>query len=382
VTLLLSAGGCAAFSRSIPPASRLISLSPSPTIARVITTPGPILSARAPTGVSAELFFIVDRLGRRTLVHLPLSCVMAGSECPDRLEEIPDYPTSDVVAPLVWSPDGHLAVLVSRPSPDQVQQLVLFHADGPGFDPLTLGNDGAQEASDPAWSPDGHWIAFVGWEASRTDIVVVRADGFETRSLTSGLSGVMESPSWINATTLAFVRVVGSESLLYSVDINSALPTPLALDARNVRDPAASPDGTRIAFVAGDLGQTSLFLANSDGAAGALAASVPNGAASNPLWSPDGQWIAFVVDPQQGQADPALYAVRHDGKDLRRIADVPAWAPVWLPDGRSLIFETLEEGHFRLWLASVPEGAASPLSLPGQLAPQSEEDWMAASWRP
>jgi len=307
---------------------------------------------------------------------------MAGSECPDRLEEIPDYPTSDVVAPLVWSPDGHLAVLVSRPSPDQVQQLVLFHADGPGFDPLTLGNDGAQEASDPAWSPDGHWIAFVGWEASRTDIVVVRADGFETRSLTSGLSGVMESPSWINATTLAFVRVVGSESLLYSVDINSALPTPLALDARNVRDPAASPDGTRIAFVAGDLGQTSLFLANSDGAAGALAASVPNGAASNPLWSPDGQWIAFVVDPQQGQADPALYAVRHDGKDLRRIADVPAWAPVWLPDGRSLIFETLEEGHFRLWLASVPEGAASPLSLPGQLAPQSEEDWMAASWRP
>ncbi len=44
-----------------------------------------------------------------------------------------------------------------------------------------------------------------------------------------------------------------------------------------------------------------------------------------PVWSPDGQWIAFRSDRGGGWA---IYAMRADGSDLRKIVDAPV-LPVW-----------------------------------------------------
>jgi Tol biopolymer transport system component len=64
----------------------------------------------------------------------------------------------------------------------------------------------------------------------------------------------------------------------------------------------------------------------------------------SPVWSPDGRLLAFVG---RDRGRPALFVLRPDGTDLRRLVRVPARIgedrvtlsrPAWSPDGRSLVF--------------------------------------------
>ena len=65
-------------------------------------------------------------------------------------------------------------------------------------------------------------------------------------------------------------------------------------------------------------------------------------AAINPVWSPDGNWIAFTsVAKSRGtearwQEGDDLWAVSRDGRRLVQLTNHPApdWNPAWAPDGR------------------------------------------------
>jgi Tol biopolymer transport system component len=56
-----------------------------------------------------------------------------------------------------------------------------------------------------------------------------------------------------------------------------------------------------------------------------------------PIWSPRGDWIAFV---RSDDTRAATWVIRPDGSGLRRL--VPGWAPCWSADGRWLYYWRLE----------------------------------------
>jgi TolB protein len=65
-----------------------------------------------------------------------------------------------------------------------------------------------------------------------------------------------------------------------------------------------------------------------------------------PVWSPDGQRLAFVrqikvgTDRGEDVTRPAIFVIRADGSGLRRLSPRGAYdeSPAWSPDGRSIAF--------------------------------------------
>jgi len=80
----------------------------------------------------------------------------------------------------------------------------------------------------------------------------------------------------------------------------------------------------------------------------------------NPVWSPDGEWIAFDREPDGG-----LFKVRPDGSDLTLLTRGYVSRPAWSPDGTMLAFEASDapgpkQDHINIWLinADGTEGRA------------------------
>ena len=80
----------------------------------------------------------------------------------------------------------------------------------------------------------------------------------------------------------------------------------LAMQVKRVSHVRVSPDGKRVAFVVAQAVMepeksewlSQIYLAASDGT-GAVQLTQGEKSATSPEWSPDGQWIAFLVSARQ-----------------------------------------------------------------------------------
>jgi dipeptidyl aminopeptidase/acylaminoacyl peptidase len=108
--------------------------------------------------------------------------------------------------------------------------------------------------------------------------------------------------------------------------------------------PAIAPDGTQAVVavtrfdMAEDKGTTNLWLVPADGGK-PRQLTTHQGSDSNPAWSPDGRHIAFVAkrgDDEQNQ----IYVIAVGGGEARRLTSVPtgASAPKWFPDSQDIAF--------------------------------------------
>ena len=197
-----------------------------------------------------------------------------------------------------WSPDGHTLAYVA--------------AELPGLGPLLVAERGrrprrlAQIAEEPAWSPDGAEIAFLDFLDSGR-VVVVRADG------------------------LGRARIVLDEG---------------ARRPRRFHGLAWSPDGDVIA-VSGSADSLHdaccIFLVPSGGGERRTVLEEPRQTtAEHPIWSPDGRTLAFnEIENCRGRtcSGPVHVAlVDRDGRNRRRLL-TDAAVKAWSPDGRFLLVD-------------------------------------------
>jgi dipeptidyl aminopeptidase/acylaminoacyl peptidase len=112
---------------------------------------------------------------------------------------------------------------------------------------------------------------------------------------------------------------------------------------------------------------------------------------SDPRMSPDGEWIAYVVEHVDAEKDEAIttvHAVSTDGRETRpvTVADRSATTPRWSPDGRYLAFLGTKAGDEKakpqVWTLDRRGGEAQPWTDVQQgvsdygWAPSGERMWL------
>ncbi|MBA3871657.1 MAG: PD40 domain-containing protein [Anaerolineae bacterium] len=202
-----------------------------------------------------------------------------------------------------WSPDGRKITYLSG-FPDS--NLMLMSADGSNQKQLTNTIKVNNEVK-PVWSPDGKQIAFVvNGEPNKMDenseIYVINSDGSNLRQLTK-TGGVNLNPQWSpNGKQLVFYGYAAGAF----ADVSSTTSL-----------------------------RTEIFQINADGSD--LKDLTQNtGLDYQPVWSPDGQWIAFAST----QKGPGIYIMQPDGADVRMVTHQPPFSegglegnnPVWRPE--------------------------------------------------
>ena len=107
-----------------------------------------------------------------------------------------------------------------------------------------------------------------------------------------------------------------------------------------IETPAPAPGGNRVALVVKESGQRRLAVMNQDGQGSQILASSID-ILGTPDWSPDGRWIAAGGRNAEG---PGLFGIPVDGGEPRRLVSAVATDPVWSPDGDFIVYTGLFSG--------------------------------------
>jgi len=201
--------------------------------------------------------------------------------------------------------DGGDVVLGSQRESDRRWRL---YKNGSDTEIKFINQDGLVESligEDPAWSPGQRYIVYRGcdFDLNRCGLRTVASDGAIPQVLTVESSDT--SPDWSpDGTTILFMSQRGGNWDLYT----------LAVD-----EEGRARSGTELTRLTEDLSNEML-----------------------PVWSPWGDAIAFVSDRSGVWA---LYIIRLDGSDLRKVADLGGTydPPLWSPEygGRGVTNEQI-----------------------------------------
>ncbi len=296
-----------------------------------------------------------------------------------------------------WSPDGRTIAFLragEREGRLEPPQIHLIPASGGEARPLTALPRGAGE---PVWSPDGKRLAFTSTTTSDDLAEASRKKAQEAEPKRRRASDV-------RVITRAVYRYNGRGYLdptrpahIWTIDVpepGQPPPEPKQLTFGEFDETALrwAPDGTRVLFTSDRVPESYYFPADRDLYAVSLAGGEPvriasiDGVIGPYSVSPDGRRVAFVGTPngerERSYGQPDLFVVdlapgstprtlttaydRDIGSGLTGDQRAPRGAlpsaPVWTPDGRSVLVVASDQGRANLVRVEVASGRVTPVT--------------------
>jgi TolB protein len=259
------------------------------------------------------------------------------------------------------SPDGQKILLVSGDY-NNPGDLIVSDVDNTTKDRLARGLKSEDLFTD-RWSFDGTQVLYMavdnqsGEDSCRglmcnRDIYAVDVNGKSTINLTDNpLPNV--SSSWSpDGQRIAFTRVSGdyATKIIAEIFVINTDGTGLTRISRYEQPksgktsvdavPIWSPDGQHIAFLRQTNEDSALFVMNADGSNQTQLPIHDQVTGLQWSWSPDAQWILMSIQYFSGSTSRfKILRLRPDGSDLTRIAD--GMYPIWSLDGNRITYTDL-----------------------------------------
>ncbi|HTK28869.1 MAG TPA: protein kinase [Vicinamibacterales bacterium] len=310
----------------------------------------------------SAILFVRQTAGGTALYRIPL----LGGE-PRKL--IDDVSGAD------WSRDGAHLAFTRWVSPRSGSIVGIADADGAGAREVAF--IAGRGLIAPRWSPDGKTIAAVNGLSTVSagfGIDLIDVAGSPPRRLVSPhatmrLSAVLWSEdsrsifyseaeslaAWLAGSSARVVRqdtATGAARTLFwtanhSRTLDALGPGRLLLDTRSSRE---------------NLRELPL-----DGTAATRWLTRGNSTDRQPVYSPDGQWVAFSSN-RGGNLD--LWAVNRSSGTVRRLTEDPGddWDLSYTPDGQHLLWGSNRSGPYEIWTANLDGSAPRQLSHDGSFA--------------
>ncbi len=264
--------------------------------------------------------------------------------------------TGDYAYPMGWTSDSKKVTFQSS------KGLFAVPASGGKWEEIHRFPDPQKAKERDEWltlSPDGKFIAYQSTQGGNQDIYVMPAKGGEPVRISDDPAND-SWPKWsYDGQWLAFGSTRAGDSGIWVVKINpDGRP-----GSRPIQVVQGSGGGTwmrdgRIAYSTRTYVEH-IFTANTDGSQEVQLTKI-NKWNAGPRWSPDSKTIAFVSDYGTEMGRSAIWTVPAQGGAEKLL--IPGFAPVWSPDGNKIAF-CGERRSAKATISIIPAQGGEPREL-------------------
>lgn len=288
----------------------------------------------------------------------------AAAEPPVR---ITDLPKGSVIDTLAISPDGQMllfTVLVNKGKNDLRSQIQMVRADGTGQ--ATMVGDGKSLDITPSFTPDGTQILFSSNRGGRHVSIwqlAANGEGGVTQLTSGDTTDLWPSVDSDPKPRLYYEALVDSrpDPRLYMTQLGTTLRTDLTQTGGT--QPRVSPKADSVLFtiINDKTGKREIYKMSDRGGGAVNLTNNPDFDHFDPVWSKDGNKIAYVSDrgvDADGRHNYDIYSLDllHPDKPTRLTTN-GSWDdnPVWDPSGKYVYFRSNRGGNWAIWRVAVPQ---------------------------
>ncbi|WMW25410.1 DUF5050 domain-containing protein [Methanolobus sediminis] len=222
-------------------------------------------------------------------------------------------------------------------------------------------------ANHPSWSPDGKKIVYAANQA----IWIMNSDGSGQKKLYDGMAWEGEPVFNEDGSKIYFAaeskKAFSARYISIHVMNTDGSDGVKLTETADSRNPAVSPDGSRLVYASRESGNYDIWIMSPDGSDKERLTDA-SGDESSPAWSPDGNTIVYSAMGDLFSID--VNAVRPVQLTSDTYSNIE---PSYSPDGNSIIYASNIGGDYDLWITSTD--GSSHMKLTSDISDEKAPAW-------
>jgi Tol biopolymer transport system component/DNA-binding winged helix-turn-helix (wHTH) protein len=296
---------------------------------------------------------------------LSLSVANVNSPVPPRKLLIPQQPSHWEQGALSWAPSGKSLIYPDHSGTAPNSSIFLLDLHTFNTRSITTPPPGWEGDLNPAYSPDGRWIAFTrASETAVRDIYYMSTATGELHQLTRDHTNI-DSLTWTaDSSSIIFSSNRGGKYGLWKIGLKDKAPERLSVGTEDAYQPAVGPKPGELAYTQGSAIWSILRLQQSSGKESSVqsdAVLTSTQQDSAPSLSTDGSFFAFQ---SRRSGNQEIWIASQAGDQLRQLtfmAGPLTGSPSWSHHSNKILFDSRPGGHSHIFC--VPAAGGRPKQL-------------------